>query len=86
MSHPGGSLGKRLLLQVGDIMHRGGEVPVVADTVLVGEALLEMTGKKLGMTAVIDAQGRVAGIFTDGDLRRMLEKTWTCTLPQSAAS
>ncbi len=74
LSHPGGSLGKRLLLQVGDIMHRGGEVPVVADTVLVGEALLEMTGKKLGMTAVIDAQGRVAGIFTDGDLRRMLEK------------
>lgn len=74
LSHPGGSLGKRLLLQVGDIMHRGGEVPVVADTVLVGEALLEMTGKKLGMTAVTDAQGRVAGIFTDGDLRRMLEK------------
>ncbi|MCQ8181422.1 KpsF/GutQ family sugar-phosphate isomerase [Methylomonas sp. SURF-1] len=74
LSHPGGSLGKRLLLQVGDIMHRGSEVPVVSDTVLVGEALLEMTGKKLGMTAVTDAQGRVAGIFTDGDLRRMLEK------------
>ncbi|WP_222101870.1 KpsF/GutQ family sugar-phosphate isomerase [Methylomonas koyamae] len=74
LSHPGGSLGKRLLLQVGDIMHRGGEVPVVSDTVLVGEALLEMTGKKLGMTAVVDGDGRVAGVFTDGDLRRMLEK------------
>ncbi|WFP49731.1 KpsF/GutQ family sugar-phosphate isomerase [Methylomonas sp. EFPC3] len=74
LSHPGGSLGKRLLLQVGDIMHRGGEVPVVSDMVLVGEALLEMTGKKLGMTAVVDGDGRVAGVFTDGDLRRMLEK------------
>ena len=74
LSHPGGSLGKRLLLQVSDIMHRGAEVPVVADTVLVSEALLEMTEKKLGMTAVVDANLHVAGIFTDGDLRRMLEK------------
>ena len=74
LSHPGGSLGRRLLLQVGDIMHRGGEVPTVADDVLVSEALLEMTGKKLGMTAVVDRDRRVAGIFTDGDLRRMLEK------------
>lgn len=74
LSHPGGSLGKRLLLQVSDIMHRGAEVPVVADSVLVSDALLEMTGKKLGMTAVTDGEGRVAGIFTDGDLRRMLEK------------
>lgn len=74
LSHPGGSLGKRLLLQVSDIMHRGNEVPCVADHVLVSTALLEMTGKKLGMTAVIDGNQRVAGIFTDGDLRRMLEK------------
>lgn len=74
LSHPGGSLGKRLLLQVNDIMHRGAEVPVVADSVLVSDALLEMTGKKMGMTAVADGEGRVAGIFTDGDLRRMLEK------------
>lgn len=74
LSHPGGSLGRRLLLQVGDIMHRGDEVPTVADDVLVSEALLEMTGKKLGMTAVVDGDQRVAGIFTDGDLRRMLEK------------
>ncbi|MCQ8104933.1 KpsF/GutQ family sugar-phosphate isomerase [Methylomonas sp. SURF-2] len=74
LSHPGGSLGKRLLLQVGDIMHRGVEVPMVADSVTVSKALLEMTEKKLGMTAVVDEDGQVAGIFTDGDLRRMLEK------------
>jgi arabinose-5-phosphate isomerase len=74
LSHPGGSLGKRLLLQVSDIMHRDTEVPSVIDSVLVSAALLEMTGKKLGMTAVIDNDSRVVGIFTDGDLRRMLEK------------
>ena len=74
LSHPGGSLGKRLLLQVDDIMHRGAEVPRVEDDVSVSKALLEMTEKKLGMTAVVDAVGCVVGIFTDGDLRRMLEK------------
>ncbi len=74
LSHPGGSLGKRLLLQVDDMMHRGAEVPRVVDDVLVSTALLEMTEKKLGMTAVVDTQGCVVGIFTDGDLRRMLEK------------
>ncbi|PPD31112.1 MAG: D-arabinose 5-phosphate isomerase [Methylomonas sp.] len=74
LSHPGGSLGKRLLLQVSDIMHRDAEVPSVADSALVSAALLEMTGKKLGMTAVVDINRRVVGIFTDGDLRRMLEK------------
>lgn len=74
LSHPGGSLGKRLLLQVSDIMHTGEEVPMVSDMVSVREALLEMTEKKLGMTAIVDQERRVAGIFTDGDLRRMLEK------------
>lgn len=74
LSHPAGSLGKRLLLQVNDIMHRGSDVPKVLNTVLVSEALLEMTEKKLGMTAVLDCNQRVEGIFTDGDLRRMLEK------------
>lgn len=75
LSHPGGSLGKRLLLQVNDIMHQGAEVPRVADSVFVSEALLEMTEKKLGMTAVVDDSGHVIGVFTDGDLRRMLEKS-----------
>jgi len=72
LSHPGGSLGKRLLLMVEDIMHVGNEVPVVTDTALISDALLEMTEKKLGMTAIVDAEQRMMGIFTDGDLRRML--------------
>lgn len=72
LSHPGGSLGKRLLLLVEDIMHAGDEIPVVSESALISDALLEMTEKKLGMTAIIDANHRVVGIFTDGDLRRML--------------
>lgn len=72
MSHPGGSLGKRLLLQVSDVMHTGTDIPMVCEGALISEALMEMTQKKLGMTAVVDKQQRVAGIFTDGDLRRML--------------
>jgi len=72
LSHPGGSLGKRLLLMVSDIMHSGDEIPLVQEVASVTEALLEMTEKKLGMTAVIDQQRQVLGVFTDGDLRRML--------------
>lgn len=72
LSHPGGSLGKRLLLLVSDIMHLGAEVPAVIETALVSDALLEMTEKKLGMTAVVDQENKVIGVFTDGDLRRML--------------
>ncbi|MDD1611517.1 MAG: KpsF/GutQ family sugar-phosphate isomerase [Methylococcaceae bacterium] len=74
LSHPGGSLGKRLLLRVSDIMHGGDQMPSVRETALISEALLEMTEKKLGMTAIVDAENKVAGIFTDGDLRRMLGK------------
>jgi len=72
LSHPGGSLGKRLLLLVGDIMHTDQQVPIVPESALISHALLEMTEKKLGMTAIIDSDERVIGIFTDGDLRRML--------------
>lgn len=72
LSHPGGSLGKRLLLRVRDIMHVGDKMPSVSKSALITEALLEMTEKKLGMTAIVDADDTVAGIFTDGDLRRML--------------
>lgn len=72
MSHPGGSLGKRLLLRVSDIMHVGSELPLVPESALISHALLEMTEKKLGMTAVVEANNKVIGIFTDGDLRRML--------------
>jgi arabinose-5-phosphate isomerase len=75
LSHPGGSLGKRLLLLVGDIMHTGAQIPVVAETAQMDTVLLEMTEKKLGMTAVVNADNQVVGIFTDGDLRRMLRKS-----------
>lgn len=74
LSHPGGSLGKRLLLRVNDIMHVDDKLPSVAESALISEALLEMTEKKLGMTAIVDTNNKVAGIFTDGDLRRMLAK------------
>lgn len=74
-SHPSGSLGRRLLIRVRDIMHTGDAVPAVTAEVPVRDALLEMTGKKLGMTAIVDAEDKVLGIFTDGDLRRLLEKT-----------
>jgi arabinose-5-phosphate isomerase len=72
-SHPGGSLGKRLFLLVSDIMHSGAQIPMVKESALISEALLEMTEKKLGMTAVVDGSGRMIGVFTDGDLRRMLK-------------
>lgn len=74
LSHPGGSLGKRLLLKVTDVMHSGEQLPMVSPGVTVDHALLEMTNKKLGMTAVVDQTRKVLGVFTDGDLRRMLEK------------
>ena len=73
-SHPGGTLGRKLLTHVSDVMRTGDEVPRVSDTALFSEALLEMTKKGMGMTAILDSYGRVAGIFTDGDLRRTLEK------------
>ena len=72
-SHPGGSLGRRLLLHIDDIMHTGDTIPRVSEQVPLGAALLEMSRKGLGMTAVVDAEGRVTGIFTDGDLRRTLD-------------
>ncbi len=72
-SHPSGSLGKRLLLRVGDVMHTGERVPAVSADVSLRDALLEMTDKGLGMTAIVDANRRILGIFTDGDLRRALD-------------
>jgi arabinose-5-phosphate isomerase len=72
-SHPSGSLGKRLLLRVSDVMHAGERVPAVDAAVPLRDALLEMTNKGLGMTAIIDDERRILGIFTDGDLRRTLD-------------
>jgi len=72
LSHPGGSLGKRLLLHVSDIMHTGEDMPRVNENATVSEALLEMSKKGLGMTAITDDNNTVLGLYTDGDLRRSL--------------
>ena len=73
-SHPGGSLGKRLLLMIEDIMHKGDGVPRIRQGASLRDALLEITQKKLGMTAIVDEQDHIIGIFTDGDLRRTLDQ------------
>lgn len=73
LSHPGGALGRRLLLRVSDIMHTGAAIPRVASGTPLVKALVEMTAKGLGTTAVVDAGNRVMGIYTDGDLRRTLD-------------
>ncbi len=73
-SHPGGALGRKLLMHVQDLMRQGESVPRVAPGASLHELLREMTGKGLGFAAVVDAQGRPAGIFTDGDLRRLIER------------
>jgi arabinose-5-phosphate isomerase len=72
-SHPGGTLGRRLLLLIDDLMHTGDAIPRVELTTPLSDALLEMTRKGLGMTAIIDTRGKLAGIFTDGDLRRTID-------------
>lgn len=72
--HPGGTLGRRLLLRVEDLMFRGEQLPLVRQETLVKDALFEITSKRLGVTGVVDAEGRLVGIITDGDLRRGLER------------
>lgn len=74
-SHPGGTLGRRLLLLVGDLMHTGEEVPKVSADTLLADGLIEMTAKGLGITAIVDASGKLEGVYTDGDLRRSLDNT-----------
>jgi arabinose-5-phosphate isomerase len=73
-SHPGGALGRRLLTHVRDVMRSGDAVPKVTADASLSSALLEITQKGMGMTAIVDAAGRPVGVFTDGDLRRMIEK------------
>ena len=73
-SHPGGSLGRRLLLHVADIMHVGEEIPRVREGTPLTQTLVEMSRKGLGMSAVVDAEGSLVGVFTDGDLRRTLDR------------
>ena len=72
-SHPAGALGRRLLLHITDVMHVGDDVPKVAPDASISEALMEMSRKRLGMTAVVDADDRLLGLYTDGDLRRSLD-------------
>ncbi|MFH1604861.1 MAG: KpsF/GutQ family sugar-phosphate isomerase [Pseudomonadota bacterium] len=74
-SHPGGALGRRLLTHVRDVMRTGADVPSVSSGAGFSEALLEMSKKRMGMTAILDSTGRVSGVFTDGDLRRTLART-----------
>ncbi len=71
-SHPAGALGRRLLLHIADVMHAGDDIPRVGADATLGDALLEMSRKRLGMTAVVDDDGRLLGLYTDGDLRRSL--------------
>ncbi|GAB2522961.1 KpsF/GutQ family sugar-phosphate isomerase [Lysobacter humi (ex Lee et al. 2017)] len=72
-SHPAGALGRRLLLHIADVMHSGEDLPCVGPDASVSEALVEMSRKRLGLTAVVDDNGRLLGVFTDGDLRRTLD-------------
>ncbi|HKX55134.1 MAG TPA: KpsF/GutQ family sugar-phosphate isomerase [Xanthomonadales bacterium] len=72
-SHPAGALGRRLLLHIRDVMHQGDEIPQVNETASLSETIVEVTRKRLGMCAITDPQGRVVGVFTDGDLRRALD-------------
>ena len=74
LSHPGGSLGRKLLLTNNDIMHKGERLPLVKDTVTLKEAIIEISAKGLGMTGIVNADNTLTGVFTDGDLRRLLDK------------
>jgi arabinose-5-phosphate isomerase len=80
-SHPGGSLGRRLLLYVEDIMHKGVNIPLVDESASLSDALVEMTSKGLGMTGIINKDGNLVGIYTDGDLRRTLASQVSVDIP-----
>ncbi len=71
--HPGGMLGKRLLMKVGDLMHANADIPIVPEKMTLREAIIEITSKKLGAVLVVDTAGLLVGIFTDGDLRRLVQ-------------
>ncbi len=73
--HPGGALGKKLLLRVRDLMHTGDAVPIVSEETVIKDAIYEISSKKMGITAVLNNEGRLVGVISDGDLRRWMEKT-----------
>lgn len=72
LSHPGGTLGKKLLLRIDEICHKNDELPICSEKATISEALIEVTNKKLGMTCVVDSHGYLVGVYTDGDIRRTL--------------
>ena len=72
--HPGGSIGQRLLIRVSDVMHTGAEIPMISEETPMEEVILEMTSKRLGVTAVLDGDNRLSGLITDGDLRRLIKR------------
>lgn len=82
LSHPGGSLGKRLLLRIDELCHQGEELPLIHESATVCEALIEVTDKKLGMTCVVDNQGCLLGVYTDGDIRRTLTRQYDINTTQ----
>jgi arabinose-5-phosphate isomerase len=73
--HPGGTLGKKLLLRIRDLMHTGDAVPVVSENTLIKDAIYEISSKKMGITTVVNSAGKIVGVISDGDLRRWMEKT-----------
>jgi arabinose-5-phosphate isomerase len=75
-SHPGGALGKKLLLKIDDLYHHGQDIPIVHEDVVIREALIEVNAKKLGMTCVVNSQNKLVGVYTDGDIRRTLTGTY----------
>ncbi|KTD60800.1 KpsF/GutQ family sugar-phosphate isomerase [Legionella shakespearei] len=82
LSHPGGSLGKRLLLRIDELCHTGEQLPIINEKATISEALIEVTDKKLGMTCVVNNQGTLVGIYTDGDIRRTLTREYDINTTQ----
>ncbi|WP_045097407.1 KpsF/GutQ family sugar-phosphate isomerase [Legionella fallonii] len=82
LSHPGGSLGKRLLLHIDELYHTGEQLPLTNQNATISEALIEVTDKKLGMTCVIDNHGYLVGVYTDGDVRRTLTRQFDINTTQ----
>ncbi|KTD47696.1 KpsF/GutQ family sugar-phosphate isomerase [Legionella quateirensis] len=82
LSHPGGALGKKLLLRIDDLCHKGDQLPLTNEKATISEALIEVTDKKLGMTCVVDNQGYLVGVYTDGDVRRTLTRQYDINTTQ----
>lgn len=85
LSHPGGALGKRLLLRIDELCHTGAQLPLINEKATISEALIEVTDKKLGMTCVVDNHGYLVGVYTDGDVRRTLTRQYDINTTQMSA-